>query len=149
MPRKSALLVTGVCLLLPAAASGQRAVLRGLVVTADSAARPVRDVDVLLGGTDRAVRTAEDGTFRFDGLAPGTYDVTARRLGFAPVTRRAAVAADGDTVRVTLALAVAVQALAPVAVSDAGSRTRSERAPWSVAGRSSTRSRSRRTSTRR
>lgn len=55
-------------------------------VVVDQAIRPVADANVSLSGAGVAQSTtsAEDGTFRFDALAPGNYLVSVRTLLHAP-----------------------------------------------------------------
>jgi hypothetical protein len=61
----------------PAAPAGQTQAKR--VETGDS----LFGIQVFLGGTDRVARTDSSGRFRFDGLAPGSYEVMAERDGYA------------------------------------------------------------------
>lgn len=42
-------------------------------------------------GVPRAATSRDDGTYVLPGLQPGTYDFTARRIGYTPVTRRVIV----------------------------------------------------------
>lgn len=45
---------------------------------------PLPFANVILEGTDRGVVTNEEGAFRFDGLAPGLYNVQASFIGYQP-----------------------------------------------------------------
>ena len=53
-------------------------------VVVDSAGVPVAGADVQLIGAERATRSAEDGTFEFRHVPPGTVTLRARLMGFAP-----------------------------------------------------------------
>jgi hypothetical protein len=100
-----------------AAAGAQRSVLRGRVVAPDSLGGPAPGADVLIGSLSRSTRAGEDGSFSFDALPAGTYELTARRLGHEPVTRRVTLQG-ADTVTVLLPMAPRVQTLAEVEVRD-------------------------------
>lgn len=75
------------------------AVVLGVVV--DSTGAPLSDVRLDLLGTGESAATSIDGQFLFPDLAPGSYLMRARRLGFAPRTVPVDVVADG---RHTLAI---------------------------------------------
>jgi hypothetical protein len=83
-------------------------VLRGLVV--DAALRPLADVNVSVAqaGQDAALaQTGVDGLFRFEGLAPGTYVVEARKATYLSAQTLANVQADvpePDLVQLVLAV---------------------------------------------
>lgn len=68
-------------LLTPAFASGQA--IRGVVL--DPAGGSLGYSVVSLVGTDRQILTDDAGRFVFAGLQPGSYQLRARHLGFAPV----------------------------------------------------------------
>jgi hypothetical protein len=53
-------------------------------VVVDSAGVPVAGADVQLIGAERATRSAEDGTFEFRHVPPGTVTLRARLMGYAP-----------------------------------------------------------------
>lgn len=74
------------------------------VVQDAATARPVIGAIVMLGEAPnaRTTRSDERGVFQFPGVAPLSYTVTVRRLGFAPVSQRVTVA--GDT-RITIDMA--------------------------------------------
>jgi hypothetical protein len=65
-------------------ATATTGVIRGVVV--DDAVRPLAGVAVTArggdGGAEQAATTTAEGTFGFDGLAPGTYFVKASKAGF-------------------------------------------------------------------
>jgi hypothetical protein len=68
------------------------AIVLGVVV--DSTGVPLSDVRLDLLGTGESAATSADGQFLFPELAPGSYMMRARRLGFAPRTVRVDVVAD-------------------------------------------------------
>ncbi|SDU35567.1 carboxypeptidase regulatory-like domain-containing protein [Jiangella alkaliphila] len=70
----------------------------------DAAGAPLAGVTVTLAGTSLdPVTTGDDGAFGFDGVAAGTYTVTAERTGYAPLHQRLTVTA-GQTVTADLTL---------------------------------------------
>jgi iron complex outermembrane receptor protein len=71
-----------------AAASAQDASLTGKVTRAGSG-EPMGGAAVVIEELRREARTAEDGTYRFDNLAPGDYHVSVRADGYS--SRRAEV----------------------------------------------------------
>lgn len=92
------------------------AVLHG--VTRDSAGKPLPEVQVLVHGTggglrmgaaDRTVVSAADGAFTVDSLAPGHYEVTPKKDGFAAASATAIdlAALDNRSVDLTLVAAPA------------------------------------------
>ena len=66
--------------------------IHGRIVDSDSRA-PIDLVEVVIVGASRPVYTDEKGRFVFDGIAPGTYTLSATRLGFAPFRRQLIVVA--------------------------------------------------------
>ena len=104
-------------LVVPAGIQAQRSVVRGRVVTPDSAGGPAPGAEVTIPTLARSARAGDDGAFVFDALPAGTYDVLARRLGHEPATRRVTLGGT-DTVTLVLALAPRVQALEQVEVRD-------------------------------
>jgi hypothetical protein len=58
------------------------AVRRAIVgIVMDSSHVPIEGADVVIKDPRRAVKTRADGGFQIDSLAPGTYELTARRIG--------------------------------------------------------------------
>ena len=57
---------------------------RGIV--SDSAGQPIADAELLLHDVRQIARSGEDGRFEFPHLPRGVYVITARRLGYAPVS---------------------------------------------------------------
>lgn len=67
--------------------------LRGIVI--DEAIRPLAGATIVVTGVEEPRLTAEDGGFVFNGLAAGTYFITASKPGFTPVQASGTVVA-GD-----------------------------------------------------
>jgi len=76
----------------PAAAQATGAVEGTVRVSGD---QPLADATVMLVGTTRGARTDVAGKFRIPGLAPGSYQVRAQRIGYTSATQTVAVTADG------------------------------------------------------
>lgn len=75
-------------------ATSTTGVIRGIVV--DDAIRPLAGATVKVAPGNRTTTTNANGAFGFEGLAPGTYFLTALKAGFATVQQSATVAA-GDS----------------------------------------------------
>jgi hypothetical protein len=63
--------------------SATTGIIRGVVV--DEAIRPLGGADITLTPGGKTARSTDDGRFGFDGLEPGTYFLSASRLGYATV----------------------------------------------------------------
>lgn len=74
----------------------------GTVTSARSAA-PLSEVQVYLSSTGQGTLTGANGRFVITNVAPGTYELTAQRIGLATVTQQVTVAA-GQDVAVTFAM---------------------------------------------
>lgn len=95
--------------------SGSRAVLRG-TVRSDSSETPLGGAEVAIPALGIATRAEPgDGSFRLADLAPGTYTVVVRMLGYTPVTSSIRLAA-GDSVQKVVHLARTAVPIAPVDV---------------------------------
>jgi hypothetical protein len=70
-------------------ARAQQGVLRGVVN--DSTGAPIADVDIGIVSVHRLARTDAKGHFSIDRLSNGTFEVSARRLGYTPQTLQLAV----------------------------------------------------------
>src|SRR6185295_6461913 len=57
-------------------------------VVRDTAQFKLAGVEVSIPSLQRRTITGADGSFRFDGIAKGDYDVRARVIGYAPQIRR-------------------------------------------------------------
>jgi hypothetical protein len=96
----------------PAARPGS---ISGVVV--DTLGRILDVADVVLTPSRRRVTAGSDGTFRFDSLKPGKYTVTARRVGYYPVS--AAVTLGDSGKAIALGMAPISRTLPPVITSAA------------------------------
>ncbi len=87
-------------------------------VVLDTGGIPIDSVDIRIASLQRRTFSDVNGIFRFEGVGPGSYEVGARRLGFAPQVRRVTLAGGrGGSARFSL---VPVRyALPPVIVSSA------------------------------
>jgi hypothetical protein len=92
-------------------------ILVGIVV--DTAGNPVGGAEVTIPDLRRRLYSRGDGTFRFDSIPRGEYEMRARKIGFAPQVRHFDVDTAGGVAQ--FALMPLVQAL-PVMVSTAGRR---------------------------
>lgn len=73
-------------------ATQETGIIRGVIV--DEAVRTVAGATIALtGATQRNTTSADSGAFGFEGLAPGTYFLTATKAGFVPVQQSAEVVA--------------------------------------------------------
>jgi TonB-linked SusC/RagA family outer membrane protein len=86
------------------------------VVTDQATQQPVPGAQVVVVGTQRGSMTDQDGRFSIAGVPPGSYDVRARRVGYAPGVQRVTVAA-GATATATFALATSATTLDEVVVN--------------------------------
>ena len=82
------------------AAVAQATSLRGVVT--DSVGARLANIDVSVTQLRKRVRTSADAAFRFDSVAPGTYDVIARGAGFELLTSRVVVSAAGGSMAIVL-----------------------------------------------
>ena len=82
-------------------------------VVSDTLGTPVDSAEIFIASLKRRVLSTADGSFRVDDIKPGTYDVSARRLGYLPQLRKVRVGEDGGTA--TFNLIPYVRGLAPVA----------------------------------
>jgi len=116
------LLVVAACLTLSirlgAQAPSQPAVLRGFVL-ADSTEVPLAGAEVAIASLGVTGRAAADGAFRLGGIAPGTYMLTVRALGYEPLTNRVRFA-PGDSLERDYLLVRAAVPIAGVSVTGTG-----------------------------
>jgi len=78
---------------------------------------PVAGVEILLVGTNRRAATAEDGTYAIAGVPPGTYNLEARRVGYAAARHRGLVVAGGRITTVDLRLTEVVSQLQEIVIT--------------------------------
>ena len=93
------------------------AVLAGIVV--DTAGKPIDGAEITVPDLRARTFTRDDGTYRFENVPPGTYQMRARKIGFGPSVRRYSVDSIGGFGRFTLT--PFVQGLPPM-ISVAGRR---------------------------
>jgi TonB-linked SusC/RagA family outer membrane protein len=91
----------------------------------DVAGLPLANTTVGIEGTTHQAITKADGRYTLPGLAPGSYRVSARRLGYALLSKQADVTADA-TAEVDFGLTPAATALEQVVTTAAGDQRRVE-----------------------
>ena len=64
-------------------------------VVRDTTGFPVDGVEITIASSQRRAMTVGNGAFQFENLAPGTYEVRARKLGYAPQVRTIVVDSAG------------------------------------------------------
>ena len=79
----------------------------------DSAGRPVAGAEVSVPDLKRRMLTADNGSFRFDSIAPGQYSIRARKIAFNPQVVRLFVV-DSSGAQADFRLVPSVQALPPI-----------------------------------
>jgi carboxypeptidase family protein len=84
-------------------------------VVTDTTGIPLDSVDLLISSVKRRAMSGPDGTFRFDDLRPGKYQIAARRLGFYPQVHDVTVGDKGGVV--SFSLLPGIPALPPVVSS--------------------------------
>jgi hypothetical protein len=84
-------------------------------IVSDTAGVPIDSAEIFISSLKRRVMSTADGRFRFDDIKPGTYDVSARRLGYLPQVRKVKVADEGGAI--SFQLVPYVRGLAPVVTS--------------------------------
>ncbi|MGQ0766836.1 MAG: TonB-dependent receptor domain-containing protein [Gemmatimonadota bacterium] len=106
-------------------------------VTEAASGRPLPNVQVMVAETRIGALSGADGAFALTGVPVGARTVTARRIGFQPVTRAIAVTA-GAAARVDLALEVSALNLTEVVVTGSAAPTEKRKIGTSVASVDST-----------
>ena len=103
-------------LVLPQAAAAQGGgTVRGRVLDASNQ-QPLSDVQISIGGTGRGGATGGNGEFVITNVPVGERTITARRIGYSPVTQPVTVAATVET-RVDLTMNVTATELDKVVVT--------------------------------
>ena len=108
--------------LVPVVAQAQNATLTGRVVD-QATGQPLSDVQVVIAGTPRGSRTAEDGRFQIVGVPEGAVQIRALRLGYNAQTRTVTVPATG-TASLDFSLTATVTRLDEVVISATGATGR-------------------------
>lgn len=84
---------------------------------------PLFDIAIRIEGTTRGATAGADGKYTITGVAPGTYRVTARRVGYVPLTKNVTVVADQQAT-LDFALAAAPTRLDEVVTTAVGEQRR-------------------------
>ena len=92
----TALLVLMALVTIPAEAQAQNGQIVGQVTDSQTGA-PLSEVQVYIPGTGLGALTRQDGRYILLNILPGTYELTAERIGLGSVTGQVSVAA-GQTV---------------------------------------------------
>jgi hypothetical protein len=71
-------------------------------IVRDTGAVPVEKVEITIPALSRRAFSGADGTFRFEDIKPGTYDLRARKVGFAPQVRPVVVDTAGGVIGFSL-----------------------------------------------
>lgn len=107
-----------------AAAQTRQGRISGTVAVAETG-RPIADATVTVVGSSAAAMTNADGRYVLT-VAPGTYQLRAQRLGFAPSTLPNVVVTDGGTATANLALVPQAVLLSEVVVVGYGTQRRAD-----------------------
>ena len=86
------------------------------VVIDQATQAPVQEVQVVVVGTQRGAMTDQQGRFSIPGVPAGSYEVRARRVGYAPVTQRVTVSA-GQSQSANFSLSTSATQLQEVVVN--------------------------------
>lgn len=106
-----------------------KAILQGKVVNEQS--QPLQDVVLQLSPANQVVFTDENGVFKFNGLAPGLYQLHATLLGYQPLVIAVTIAY-GETENIRLQLYETDNQLEEVVVTGESESTRIENKGFSV-----------------
>jgi TonB-linked SusC/RagA family outer membrane protein len=116
---------------LAAPAAAQTGQIAGIV--SDSVTgQPVGNADVLVVGTAHRARTGDDGRYTIAGVAPGSYVVEVRRVGYQPRRRVAVEVAADATATVDIRLSPSVFQLQEVVVTGVLGATEGVKLPFTV-----------------
>jgi len=105
-----------------AQAAGRLGTIQGKVTDAESGA-PVVEAQLAIISLQRGVRTSEAGTYRFGGLAAGTYQLKAIRIGYEAKSVPVTVGA-GETVTIDITIKKSVTTLDVQVVTATGETQR-------------------------
>jgi hypothetical protein len=98
-------------------AGGPRMIVGIVVDSRTSPSLPLEGVVITIRGTDRRFITGDDGIFRFDSIAPGSYDVGARRIGYEPRVKKVKLPDGGNVVFLLTPLSQTLAAIVSSAVA--------------------------------
>lgn len=118
MERIAGRLVLVACLLAAPTVGAQQPGQQGItgVVRDAQSQQPVSGVTVTVRGTGRGTLTGEDGRFTIAGLATGSYEVSARKMGYT-LTSRAATVTTGALATIGFTLTRAATALDAIVIT--------------------------------
>jgi TonB-linked SusC/RagA family outer membrane protein len=102
------------------------------VVTDAASKQPIGAVQVQIQGTTRGATTSEAGRYTIANLAPGSYTVTFRRVGYTPYSRENVQVAAGAATTADAALTVSVLRLQSMIVTASSDPIEGLKAPYSV-----------------
>ncbi len=93
-------------------------------VTEGGGSTPLAAVTLQVNGTGLGATTGNEGTYRISGVTAGQHTVTARRIGYQPLTRSVTVPANGSVTLDFVLPAVATSLTAMVVTGTVGPATR-------------------------
>jgi len=102
------------------------------IVSDSVTGQPVPNADVLVVGTAHRVRTGDDGRYTIPSVAPGSYVVEVRRVGYQPRRRVAVEIAADATATVDFRLSPSVFQLQEVVVTGVVGATEGVKLPFTV-----------------
>jgi hypothetical protein len=102
--RRALFFLLAVALIVGGVLAQQTGTLRGVLTDNSGAVIPAGTVSISGNGVERSVKTQNDGTYSFTGLAPGQYSVKVIFPGFADYIR--AVTVSGRTTQLAIQLSV-------------------------------------------
>lgn len=114
-----------------AAARAQSGRVTGMV-TDSAGAYPVSGVNISIPGSNVGALTGDDGRFTIAGVAPGTYTVEARRLGYTPGRRTGVVVNAGQATTVNFTLQSAALHLQETVITGVVDPTAGTKVPFTV-----------------
>lgn len=115
----------------PLAAQSSTGTIEGTVVDASSG-RQLLNAQVVVAGTRLGAQSNARGDYRIVAVSTGPVSITARLIGYAPVTKRVTVAAD-QTVRADFSLSQSAVTLSDVVVTGTGGATEEKKLGNTVA----------------
>ncbi|MEP7177441.1 MAG: carboxypeptidase-like regulatory domain-containing protein, partial [Gemmatimonadales bacterium] len=99
------LLVASAALLAPVRVDAQNGTITGRI-TDQTLGTPLEAARIVLSGTNRIETSDRSGTFTFRGVAPGSYQLRALRLGYRPAVQQVTLA-EGGTATTDIAMTAA------------------------------------------
>jgi TonB-linked SusC/RagA family outer membrane protein len=118
-------------LLCATVARAQAGRITGTVIDS-SAGSPVSGINIAVIGTTLGAVTGDNGRYNINGVAPGTYTLEARRLGYAPVRRAGVVVTSGQTTTIDFTVQSAALHLQETVVTGVVDPTAGTKVPFTV-----------------